>query len=590
MNIQKNIEALKNEVKNNLILSALDINSKNIIFGLSHLLDLFFYFTQKDYSKTDFDELHLNKSFNNKILEIYNEMNKYLKNNYLPKEFSILGSTSFNNTSEFLSKLLENLIFYLGDYKDEEDLINIYYYMFHLIFYILFIFVKEKGINIFQEDNIKFYVYHIVHFFLNDKNYPEFNFFFYEGAFKYLSKRYNLSINYLFKLDNGNIISRLKRQDDIDNIIAKYYSQLLSKNNKTKNELSFIQDYQKIAGEINDIVQQKLNIKKNKVADDENKILIICTDIKTKVKQIKNKLDNYNLICTNLDAYEKSIDKLINNVENNNLTEYHFDLMPFNYNYNKGRRSELNKFLEMSEIWIKYNKYLEQDFTEIFQKIINSDDFQKLFITVMTSSHIKKFIQDNNLKNEYNIFINEYANEIWKYILFMPLTRGIKSFTSNYFRIIININSIDLIDIFGDKSKEEILKSYLLIILIKESFHFLFRLDKQGEIVSKVLSPQRKKLKEFYSDIGVDIILYLFGTEYINFISMGNSKLINDLDSWKNENTNFKVFKEIYLFCGKLVENQNKNEGPGLRCNISIYENNSDKWMVCTDGAVRFCF
>ena len=71
---------------------------------------------------------------------------------------------------------------------------------------------------------------------------------------------------------------------------------------------------------------------------------------------------------------------------------------------------------------------------------------------------------------------------------------------------------------------------------------------------------------------------------------MGNSKLINDLDSWKNENTNFKIFEEIYLFCGKLIEKQNKNEGPGLRCNISIYENNSDKWMVCSDGAVRFCF
>jgi hypothetical protein len=69
--------------------------------------------------------------------------------------------------------------------------------------------------------------------------------------------------------------------------------------------------------------------------------------------------------------------------------------------------------------------------------------------------------------------------------------------------------------------------------------------------------------------------------------------LLNDLESWKNQNTNFKVFKKIYLSDGKLIGNEKKNEGSGLRCYISVNENNSDnseKWMICTDCVVRYCF
>ena len=154
----------------------------------------------------------------------------------------------------------------------------------------------------------------------------------------------------------------------------------------------------------------------------------------------------------------------------------------------------------------------------------------------------------------------------------------------------LNTNSVDLIDISDDKEIREIIKSYLLILIIYESFHFLFRLDKQGEICSNVLSPYCKKLKQSYSDIGVDIILYLFGTEYIDFISINNCELLNNPESWKNKNTNFKVFKKIYFFCGELIGKENNNEGPGLLCNVSVNENNSKVWMLCTDAAIRYCF
>ena len=597
----KNVETLKVEVKNYLALSSLDNNEKNMIRALSYLLDLFYYFVKKDYSKIDKDDPSFDQSLNNKISKIYDEVTEFLKQNYQPKEFCILDVTTFSDSSAFLSKLLENLLFYFRDYEEEEKYINIYYYIFHLIYYILSIFINQKGTNIFNEDSIKFYVYHIVHFFLNEKKNPEYNFFFYEGALKYLSKKFNISICFLFKLSYNNIILRLTIQNDINEIIKKYRSQLLNKNNQSENEMNFIGNYKKISKEIADIVNIR-RISENNDDDsenndddnsEENKLLNICETIKSEVEQVKKILNNYNLSCTDLEDYEKSIDKFIKTINTYNLTESHFNLMPLNYNYSLGGRTELKKYLEMSEIWVKYNEELEQDNTILFWKIINSGDFKELFITVMTSSYVEKFAKDNNLKKEYKMFIKVFAPEIWKYVLFMPLTRGIKAYVANYFRIVININSVDLIDIPDDKTKEEILKSYLLILLIHESFHFLFRLDKKGETVTKALSPISKKLKEYYKEIGVDIILYLFGTEYITFISIENSKLLNDKESWKNQNTNFKVFKEIYLSDGKLIGNEKKNEGSGLRCYISVNENNydnSEKWMICTDCVVRYCF
>ena len=565
--------------------SSLNINEKNMILALSKLLDVFFCFTKKDNFQKEIDGNCLEKTFESKKKELYDEMDKFLQINYQAKEFSILDEITFNQSSEFLSILLQNLLFYFSDYEEEEKYTNIYYYLFHLIYYILTIFVNGKGANIFKEDSIKFYVYHIVHFFMREKKNPEYNFFFYEGAFKYLSKKFNITIEYVFKLNNGSILSKLKYFNDINDIISEYRSDLLNKSNQTQNEMNFIGEFSKITK----YIMQNIETVNNN--NEMNSLLNICNIIKDVVKEIKKRLDDYKLTCRELDDYQKTIDSFINNIETYHLTEFHFDLMPLNYNYNKIKRSELDIYLEMSEMWIKYNKTLEQDYTDLFLIIMNSDDFQKLYLTVMNSSYVKSFVKEKNLTKEYNMFIEKYANELRKYMLYMPLTRGIKAYVSNYFKIVLNINSIDLIDIADEETKKEILKTYLLIMLIHESFHFIFRLNRKGEVVSKVLSPYRKKLKESYEEIGVDIILHIFGTEYITFISLENSILLNNCQSWENDDTDFKVFKKIYFSCGELIGNEKNDQGSGLRCNISMNENNGlENWMRCTDCAIRFCF
>ena len=127
-------------------------------------------------------------------------------------------------------------------------------------------------------------------------------------------------------------------------------------------------------------------------------------------------------------------------------------------------------------------------------------------------------------------------------------------------------------------------------MLIRESFHFIFRLDKYGETVQNAQSPEIFKIKQSYREIGVDIILHLFGTEYITFISIENSKLLNNIELWKKNNTNFKVFKKVYLLFG-LLEHEEKNyTGSGLKCNISLNENKSIIPIFCGNSAVKYCF
>ena len=98
---------------------------------------------------------------------------------------------------------------------------------------------------------------------------------------------------------------------------------------------------------------------------------------------------------------------------------------------------------------------------------------------------------------------------------------------------------------------------------------------------------------ETYQEIGVDLILYIFGTEYITYISKKNSSLICDIKAWQNSETNFKVFNKIYLSNYRLT-NENDKEiemNSGLRCNITAgYEYcDTQNFKICTDDVIKYC-
>ena len=588
MNVEKSIQELKDKVSKYIQSSPLDSNEKNMILALSHLIDIIYLFFKKSEINTSIYGSKNEESLDNKISEVKEQLNKFLSQNYKPKEFFILNPITFSNSSQFIKILLENMYYYFSDYEINKKYMNIYYYLFHLIYYILSIVSKEKETNNLKEDIIKFYIYHIVHFFLNNKKNPEYNFFFYEGAFKFLAKKFNISFSFLFNLEDA-ILPNINITNEVQNLISTYYSKLCSVKYKSNDELNFFGNYPTLYKKILDIMNEENDI--NYIKIEGNILLEKCSSLKNKIGQVENILKDNGVSCIALDNYKKIVENLIQIIKENNLTLNDFNLMFLNYDRDYHNIPEFEKLLKLTKTWENYHNAVEQNYTPIFSKIINSEDFKTLYSTTMKSSYVKNFVKANHLTKSYDIFMKDYADELSKYILFVPLTRGIKAYVSNYFRIALNTNSIDIIDISNDKTKEDFIKSYLLIIFIQQSFYFIYRITKEGESASQALSPQTKKLREYYNDIGVDIILFLFGTEYITFISEENSKLLNNIESWKKDNTDFKVFEQVYLFCGELIHaNKKKNKGPGLECNISMNENEKIQWKMCTDSAVRFCF
>ena len=616
------IEIIKNQIDDYIKCSNFENDEKIIIQLLTNLLDYFFLAIKKiekeeEIAKENEDKFYSindNNSDKNNIIEVPKESNNIiinLENKILSKkseilellekthtkeEFHILNIESFDNSLEYISTLINNFFYYFSVYKIQKELIHIYYYIFHLIYYILFSIIKNHSKNLLKEKIFKFYLFHIVHFFQDDKKSPELNYFFYEGAFKYFKKNMDIYIRYIFEL-NSDIINVLLSCHNIEVILNNFYLKLLNKKIKTEDEYNFFGSYKSIMNEINIEINKIKENYNNKIVElipnqekGETTLLILCQMIKDQSASAIKILKNKNITCESLENFLNKMKELSRIIFTQNLSINHFALMKYNYKKSASNEEGINKYFTYLKEWQNDNKKINQDNTIIFSDLIESKDFKQLFLSAMNSSYIKGFVEYNKLSSVYKEFMDNYADIIDKYILYVPLTKGIKAYVSNYFRIALNINSIELIGTFQDQSRNEILKSYLLINLLHESFHFLFRLNKKGYVALEALSPKVQKISESYQEIGVDLILYIFGTEYIVFITPEQSNLISDIESWTKTTTNFKVFEKVYYSEGELVKNETSKKIKGLKCNISINEENKKNWNICKNGAIKYCF
>ena len=616
------IEIMKNQIDDYIKCSNFENDEKIIIQLLTNLLDYFFLAIKKiekeeEIAKENEDKFYSindNNSDKNNIIEVPKESNNIiinLENKILSKkseilellekthtkeEFHILNIESFDNSLEYISTLINNFFYYFSVYKIQKELIHIYYYIFHLIYYILFSIIKNHTKNLLKEKIFKFYLFHIVHFFQDDKKSPELNYFFYEGAFKYFKKNMDIYVRYIFEL-NSDIINVLLSCHNIEVILNNFYLKLLNKKIKTGDKYNFLGSYKSIMNEINIEINKIKENYNNKIVElisnqekSETTLLILCQMIKDQSASAIKILKNKNITCESLENFLNKMKELSRIIFTQNLSINHFALMKYNYKKSASNEEGINKYFTYLKEWQNDNKKTNQDNTIIFSDLIESKDFKQLYLSAMNSSYIKGFVEYNKLSSVYKEFMDNYADIIDKYILYVPLTKGIKAYVSNYFRIALNINSIELIGTFQDQSRNEILKSYLLINLLHESFHFLFRLNKKGYVALEALSPKVQKISESYQEIGVDLILYIFGTEYIVFITPEQSNLISDIESWTKTTTNFKVFEKVYYSEGELVKNETSKKIKGLKCNISINEENKKNWNICKNGAIKYCF
>ena len=615
------IEIIKNQIDDYINCSNIENDEKIIIQLLTNLLDYFFLAIKKiekeeEIAKENEDKFYSindNNSDKNNIIEVPKESNNIiinLENKILSKkseilellekthtkeEFHILNIESFDNSLEYISTLINNFFYYFSVYKIQKELVHIYYYIFHLIYYILFSIIKNHTKNLLKEKIFKFYLFHIVHFFQDDKKSPELNYFFYEGAFKYFKKNMDIYIRYIFEL-NSDIISVLLSCHNIEVILNNFYLKLLNKKIKTEDEYNFLSSYKSIMNEINTEINKIKENYNNKIVElisnqeKSETILILCQMIKDQSASAIKILKNKNITSETLENFLNKMKELSRIIFTQNLSINHFALMKYNYKKSASNEEGINKYFTYLKEWQNDNKKINQDNTIIFSDLIESKDFKQLYLSAMNSSYIKGFVEYNKLSSVYKEFMDNYADIIDKYILYVPLTKGIKAYVSNYFRIALNINSIELIGTFQDQSRNEILKSYLLINLLHASFHFLFRLNKKGYVALEALSPKVQKISESYQEIGVDLILYIFGTEYIVFITPEQSNLISDIESWTKTTTNFKVFEKVYYSEGELVKNETSKKIKGLKCNISINEENKKNWNICKNGTIKYCF
>ena len=462
--------------------------------------------------------------------------------------------------------------------------------------------MKDSDPKAFNRKCIKFYIYHIIHFFKNEKKSPETYYIFYEGAFKYLNKIFsddNFYCRYLFEINtafsdyivmNENITKTItKERDNMNSFIIKENLEFLGKTTNIR---------KKINNELIDLEErtQLNNIDNNNDSEDvlTTKLLKFCELAKAKIEVAENviKKEVKDFVCKELDKFKKEINELIDIVKKYHLTNSHFSLMVRNYSDDNDKI--IIDYTPLLEQWKEDNDILSQDLEKDFKEIIESRSFQDLYLIAMHSSYVREFVEEKKLGKKYQLFMDNYASKIDKLILYVPLTKGIKAYVSNYFRIALNIHSVNLIGDFKGYSKTEMYISYLLVNLLHESFHFIYRLDnKKGTLAKNSMSPETHKIMDTYREIGVDLILHIFGTEYINFISIENSKLLNEQKSWKNKGTNFRVFDELYLLNDEIKNKKEEKElGTGLKCNISMNEHNNkvNEGQYCNSYSIRWCY
>ena len=576
----------------------------DVIDVLIKLLKMFLIFFRQN-SK---DPLNLIDIDEEDIKLLKEELIQFLiTKNYQKKDFTILKVETFDSLtdSKYLKSLLENLHYYLSQYEFKTIFKNFYYYLFHLIYFLLLVLSKLKDKNFLKDEIFKFYFFHIVHYFKNDKKNPEKYFFFYHGAFKLFNKKFAIPTQFVINFDLKEF--QFSMQYTIQTIFDDYSLSLILKDEKNTEITKFIDDEQKILEEMKEL-KIKMFKKKNElfvnkiisdVNDNNNNLVQYFNHIHKYIQNVQKILNKYNLECLKLTKYCKLIEDFQNLIIKRGLTLNDLILMELNYNHKYGGTSnefDIEKYIKYAQLFNECDQDSEVNYTNIFTKIINSEKFKNLYKTAMNSPFVQIFANDNNLTDKYNEFMKKFADKINEYILFVPLTRGMKAYVSNYMRICLNINSISISEYLSQDIQNEYFTSYLLIHLLHESFHFIFRLNEYGKSADKTTSPISKKIKEEYSEIGVDLILHLFGTEYITFISKENYVLLNNPKSWENKDTNFKVFNQIYLSDRKLVGKEEDEAilGSGLKCNISdSYEtaNHDEKeFRLCTSGSIKYCF
>ena len=386
------IKKIEKEIEEYIGFNHLQEVEKDAIRVLFKLLKPFFWIIMSNsfYAETT--------NIEEEIINSKKQIIQYLKDkNYHPCEFQILKVETFEDHLEYISNLLKNLCFYLDNYDFNKSYLNFYYYIFHLIYFILLAIIKSKDKNLLKNKYIKFYLFHIIHFFKKDNKSPENYFFFYHGAYKLLKKRFGIPVDFVIDLDIKKF--QFTITNTIETIFAefKYGLSFLKDEYKNRKVNDFINEYTNIFKEVcdinnnvklikNDIFWLKTNVEGK---SDNDKLILFFKHVSDSIEKIIKIIGEYNLKCNNLIRYQDLVKNLQELISSSGITLNHLILMEMNYKNHLQGEYDIEKYIKQAKLFNECDKYSEQDYSDIFEKIVNSNEFKKLYLTAMNSSYVK---------------------------------------------------------------------------------------------------------------------------------------------------------------------------------------------------------
>ena len=177
-------------------------------------------------------------------------------------------------------------------------------------------------------------------------------------------------------------------------------------------------------------------------------------------------------------------------------------------------------------------------------------------------------IGGKDLKYYYNSFCKLLETFDYSQIfIVMALPKTIKAFTFRFLKIILNYNGIKL-NRTEKYDAKELLKAYLIFIIIHEQNHFIKRYFNENLAYDECCTPKINVLDE--EEGSKQLIKLLFGDPLINnFINVEQAKYILEIDNWRK-----KTLKDFKNDFEKITKNNDNSS-------TILYLSSSNNSYIC---------
>ena len=460
---------------------------------------------------------------------------------FKPEECKICQLEDYDDIIKYYSKMLKNFGYYFTEYIFHIKEILKRLILIEPVIKMILIIINENKLNLYNE-LIKFYINHIFEFYSNkDIDSISHDISLYTTSLYLLKTNFNIKenidVNYDILKTNSLVTIFHNSIKEINKEIAKIMKNII-KNNKKQINLKIYENV------YNELLTNKFSYE---FFDKSYFDFLTQNNLEEKLNLIKPFVNKNNFS----KYFLKRLNKLL---ELSKDINYKTSLLIYHLNFDKNNSDNVNQIIdEMIDCLKIYKNYLKafnknKYFNTLFKKLLNDNKFRTLFYKIIKSKKIKNFIEKknflyNNLENNYNEFINKFidSNKFFDYVILITLSYYKKAYIDDFLRIFINDNFIRIqgnlnIEI-TENEIEEISISYLIITLLHESFHFINRFNNSGKSSKKDFSPLSTDTNE--KEIGIDLIFFIFNVKIIQELNVENSKYINNIENWENDNFSF---------------------------------------------------